>query len=458
MKFRTLFLPVLTAAALALGVVPSAASAASLGTVSATSPLVPGGLGTNGTTQEITFNCPSVTTAGGPMGSTPTVTVDGAVAGGTAQACGTSFGGQAWLTLPDTVANSSTVMITITQNGVEIATGTIPTAPSTLSFQPSPSTGKTGAAIALTGSGISAQDGKAGVTINGVPATINSWQAGANWPNPEHIYIAVPQCVPLGAGTVVVTNANGASASEPFTVSATCNGKAEGSTGSGSGGGTSTTGSGSGGSHTTPPPVTGTGGTGSNKGHSKGSGGTGTGGTTTTQPKINTTNPALSISGPATLSVGGGAAYSLLPSATSTISWFSSNPSVASVSQTGGVTAHKAGTVTISASSRGKSAAKTITVTPVPPNGSVKSGQGNGSGNGGSPPPAHHKGGLPAWLWWLLLVILLVLLLVILKRPLRKLRERLGKRVRAGLSGARDADTAGKGTAEEDAPKDGDTK
>ncbi len=133
-----------------------------------------------------------------------------------------------------------------------------------------------------------------------------------------------------------------------------------------------------------------------------------------TPPKTPPTSPnALTIAGPASLGVGGQAAYALMPASIGAIRWASSNPAIATVTAQGIVTAHHAGSVTLSAVSGDRSVAKSLQVLAAAP--------ASGSGKPVSAPKTSsvRRQGPPAaevLLGVLLLLAAMVLLLVVVRR------------------------------------------
>ncbi len=148
---------------------------------------------------------------------------------------------------------------------------------------------------------------------------------------------------------------------------------------------------------------------------------TGSTATTTTQPS---TPATLAISGPATLAVDGRGLYAVAPTRKD-VTWASSDPAVATVTDVGLVTAHSAGTATISAISGGQGATKTVKVTPTPTKvtpSKPTSGRPSGpSGNGSRTPVKGHSPATStiAGLLILLLVLLAALLFWLRRRPRR---------------------------------------
>lgn len=152
--------------------------------------------------------------------------------------------------------------------------------------------------------------------------------------------------------------------------------------------------------------------------------------TTTSTPTTPVTPNTLSITGPETLGGGGRGVYTMAP-AQPRATWVSTDPSVATVTDAGVVTAHNAGTATISAISDGQTAEKTVKVTaPTPTTTKLRptkptSPSGSFSGPSSTGPSAKgHFNATPTLVGLLvLLLVLLGALLFWLRRKPRPLRR-----------------------------------
>ncbi len=147
---------------------------------------------------------------------------------------------------------------------------------------------------------------------------------------------------------------------------------------------------------------------------------------TPSTPNTSASSTPLSIAGPSTLGVGGRGIYALRPTQTTHATWVSSDPTVATVTDAGLVTAHRAGSAVISAVSGGQAATKTVEVTQTPTVAKVtpskpSSGSPSGpSGNGSRTPVKGHPAATTlAGLLVLLLVLLAALLFWLRRRPRR---------------------------------------
>lgn len=209
-----------------------------------------------------------------------------------------------------------------------------------------------GETVTVIGTGFGNAQGSSAVLIDGNPDSAVGWYAAMVGGPHETLTVTLPSNIAAGRHTLAVRTGGGTSNAVPIeTGPATSDGcgstvASPPGTGSSAGGG-----SGSGGRAPSPeaPPVP-------------------VGGSTTTHTPAPAPTPSPSspgptiISGPASLGVGGQAAYALLPASTAAIHWDSSDPAIATVSSHGVVTAHHAGSVTLSAISGDHSAAKLLTV------------------------------------------------------------------------------------------------